>query len=97
MMLMGRNPLVWGFCVGPSLWAPFVSRLWWKTTGVNHTLCAPRRPAFLDVCLSLSISPVPMRFAIVETTQPQPTSLWCRVYVWALHGGLHLSTACGAK
>jgi hypothetical protein len=92
---MGRNPLLWGFCVGPSWWAPLVSRLWWKTTSVNRTLCVPGCPTF--PCLSLLVSPNPRCLATVETTQPQPTSLCCGVYVWALRGGLHLSTACGAK
>jgi hypothetical protein len=66
-----------------------------ETTGVNRTLCAPRRPAFHDV--SLHVSPIPGCLTAVETTQPPPASLWCAVYVWALRGGLHLSTACGAK
>jgi hypothetical protein len=66
-----------------------------ETTGVNRTLCAPRRPAFHDI--SLHVSPIPGRLTAIETTQPPPASLWCAVYVWALRGGLHLSTACGAK
>jgi hypothetical protein len=84
MTLVGRIPLVWGFCVGPSWWAPFVSHLCWKTFGVNRTLCVPRRPAFPNV--SLPVSPLPRRLATVETTQLPPASLWCGVSVcswWA--------------
>jgi hypothetical protein len=58
--LVGRSPLVWGFCVGPSWWAPFVSRLGWKTTGVNHSLCVPRRPR------------LPWRFASCLAPSPVP-------------------------